>query len=138
MPLNYIPIESLELQDGDYHLFITAYVGRFKLRMLIDTGASKSILTHSAAKKIKARLTKSEYTAAGLGTVSAESWFTTVKTLRIGLLKISNYTFGVLDLSHVNDLYKQLNHPTFDGILGCDLLIQQQMVIDLKKKRLYT
>ncbi len=131
------PIEVLELQEGDFHIFTTVFVGRNKLRLLIDTGASKTILSKTAAKKIKSlRLTHSEHTAAGLGTNEMQSWTTEIKSLRIGKLVIRNYICGVLDLSHVTNIYEQLGLEAFDGVLGCDLLVNHNMVIDFKKKSL--
>jgi hypothetical protein len=132
-----VPIEILELQDGDYHLFLTAYAGRNKLRLLIDTGASKTILSKAFCKKVKTlKLIQSEHTAAGLGTADMQSWFTEIKTFRLGNFQIKNYTCGVLDLSHVTELYRQLHLPDFDGVLGCDILVSHSISIDLKRKLL--
>ncbi len=132
-----VPIEILELQDKDYHLFVIAYVGRNKIRLLIDTGASRTVLSKDFCKKIKSiRLKNSEHSAAGLGTMTMQSWTTQIKTFRIGGIFLKNYSCGVLNLSHVNEVYQQLHLPTFDGILGCDVLVKYQMVIDLKRKQL--
>jgi predicted aspartyl protease len=132
-----VPIEILEIQDGDYHLFITAYAGRNKLRLLIDTGASKTILSKAFCHKTKSlKLQKSEHTAAGLGTADMQSWFTEIKTFRMGTFQMKNYRCGVLDLSHVTELYRRLDLPDFDGVLGCDVLVTHAITIDLKRKQL--
>jgi predicted aspartyl protease len=129
-----VPIEIVALQEGDYHIFTTMYAGRKKLRMLIDTGASKTILTKESAENIKSlKLTVSEHIAAGLGTNNMKSWTTEIKSFRLGKLVVRNYVCGVLDLSHVRHIYEQLGLPFFDGIIGCDFLINNKIIIDLKK-----
>ncbi len=137
MAKHTVPIEILELQDGDYHLFLTAYAGRNKLRLLIDTGASKTILSKAFCKKTKSlKLIQSEHTAAGLGTADMQSWLTEIKTFKLGSFQIKDYACGVLDLSHVTEIYRQLDLPVFDGVLGCDVLVTYKMNLDLKRKLL--
>jgi hypothetical protein len=108
MKKHIVPVEVLELQDGDYHLFISAYVGRKKIRLLIDSGASKTILSKAYCKE----------------------------SFRIGNFKIKNFVCGVLDISHVSEIYSQLQLPPFDGVLGCDILVSYAVTLDLKRKLL--
>jgi predicted aspartyl protease len=137
MKKHIVPVEVLELQDGDYHLFISAYVGRKKIRLLIDSGASKTILSKAYCKEAKTlKLVRSEYKATGLGTIDMESWFTEIKSFRIGNFKIKNFVCGVLDISHVSEIYSQLQLPPFDGVLGCDILVSYAVTLDLKRKLL--
>jgi hypothetical protein len=137
MKKHIVPVEVLELQDGDYHLFISAYVGRKKIRLLIDSGASKTILSKAFCKPIKnLQLLSSGNTATGLGSADMKSWLTKIRTFSLGTFRIQNYTCGVLDLSHVIDIYKRLNLTSFEGILGCDLLVGYHMILDLKRKQL--
>jgi len=39
----------------------------------------------------------------------------------------------LLDLSHVHDAYKSLGLPPFVGVLGSDILMEFEAIIDFKK-----
>ena len=62
------------------------------------------------------------------------SQFTNVKKIKIGELLIENYDVVLLDLSHVNHSYEQANLKTIDGVLGSDILLQYNAIIDYEKK----
>ena len=65
-----------------------------------------------------------------------ESHEVEIKTLGIGKLKIKNYKTILLDLSHVNNSYKQIKIKPIDGVLGSDILHKYKAVIDYGKKKM--
>ena len=58
----------------------------------------------------------------------------TIKKLKIGDLEISDYKTILLDLSHVNNSYEQIGLKQVDGVLGSDILLKYNAVIDYEKK----
>jgi hypothetical protein len=133
-----IPIEVLSLQEEGYHLFVRGRLGEHTLRLLIDTGASKTVLdiTFIAEHFSGYKLEPNEQPATGVGNNAIQSDFTEIKNLRVGDLDIPSYKIAVLDLKHVNETYSLINVTAIHGVIGCDLLVEFAAVIHLKKKEL--
>ncbi|HLC83538.1 MAG TPA: hypothetical protein VJI69_06890, partial [Bacteroidia bacterium] len=72
--------------------------------------------------------------SSGLGTNTMQSEQVTVKKIKIGELEIENYKTILLDLSHVNQSYEQIGLKPVDGVLGSDILLKFNAVIDYEKK----
>jgi len=130
-----INIEIIELEKKNYHLFINIKVNGNDCRLLIDSGASKTvfdaerILRFVKQKKIKANESKS----VGLGIVDMETKVVKLKDLKIGKLFIEKMEVAVLPISHVNATYKLLNIQAIDGVLGSDFLMKYNAVVDYGK-----
>lgn len=133
-----IPLKALSLQEEGFHLFVKAKLGKHSMRLLIDTGASKTVidkkyLTENFPELV---LEANEQLTTGVGTNSIQSEFAAVGLLRMGKLKLKNYKVAVLDLRHVNETYDMIQLPHIDGVLGCDVLVDYHAVIDLDKSEL--
>ncbi len=50
--------------------------------------------------------------------------------MHIGDLHILEFEVAILDLSTINIAYRQLNHPEVLGVLGGDILMAYNSVID--------
>jgi len=133
-----IPIEVLSLQEQGYHLFVKGKLGDQEMRLLIDTGASKTVLDKNFITEhfSELPLEASEHQATGAGTNSIQSEFAEVSGLKIGQLEIASYKIAVLDLKHVNETYSMINVNPIHGVIGSDLLVEFYAVINLKKRLL--
>ena len=127
-----IPIELLTIENDGCHLLIPAFIGRKKARMLIDTGASKTVFDiNRIGNYIQAEnYEENEAKSTGLGTSDMESHTTTIRTFRVGELRLKNHKAILLDLSHVNHSYQLLRIKPIDGVLGSDLMLKYNAVID--------
>ncbi|PID93417.1 MAG: hypothetical protein CSA95_08050 [Bacteroidetes bacterium] len=134
-----IPLEFVPLEEG-YHLMITARVNGKEVRMLIDTGASRTCFDRQRIVQIPAiseeDLEGLEKTGTGLGTNTMESAGAILNTFCIGTLCLSEYPVVVIDMQHVNASYSQLDLPPIDGVIGSELLLQHQAVINYARKHL--
>jgi predicted aspartyl protease len=135
-----IKLELLSIEDDGYHIFTEAIINGKPARLLIDTGASRTVFD---AERIKAflsakrpRLKKIEKLSTGLGTNTMESRAVKLKEFRLGETVINNYSAVVLNIGHVNESYQMLGYPEIDGVLGGDLLHQMKAVIDYRKKEI--
>jgi len=137
-----IPLTLFEIEEDGYHLFINAEVNKKSVRLLIDTGASKTVFDRS---RIIGLLNLDEedpdfgispHLSAGLGTNTMESYLVVLEKLKIGSLEISDFEAVVLDINHVNISYEMLGHAGIDGVLGSDLLNAYNAVIYYKQKKL--
>ena len=113
-------------------------INRKVANVIIDSGASntvfdkKRILKYVSEKKFEVH----DNLSSGLGTNTMQSHFTTLKKIKLGTIEIAEYKTVLLDLSHVNKSYKQVGLEPIDGVLGSDLLLKYNAVIDYEKKKL--
>ena len=133
-----IPFKVLSLDGEGFHLMIKVYINKKVANLIIDTGASKTVLDK---KRIEKYVTEKSFDvhdklSSGLGTNTMESQITTLKKLKIGDIEIEQYQTVLLDLSHVNHSYEQIGLKQIEGVLGSDILLKYKAVIDYPKKEL--
>ncbi len=133
-----IKIEIQSLGDDGYHIFCKLKVNGLKCRALIDTGASKTVLSKSLFKKLKLKEFKltSDNRMTGIQPGTMNTKFVIVDTISIGKLEFINLVSGLIDMKHVDEQYKTLNIQPFQLILGGDILQKGKAVIDYKSKTL--
>lgn len=131
-----IPFKILDIGGEGYHLLVKVYINKKAANLIIDTGASKTVFDKTRIKKFVAQRTfkKHESLSSGLGTNTMKSAQVDVKKIKIGELEIENYKTILLDLSHVNKSYQQVGLKPVDGVLGSDILLKYNAVIDYEKK----
>lgn len=131
-----VPLQIIDLHGDGYHPLVKVMMDNTQYTLVVDTGASKTAFDHfmllqsDAGRAIEA----SERLSAGLGTSSMISATAIIDALDIGDLHISNIEVAVLDLSTINTAYRQLNHPEVLGVLGGDVLMKYNAVIDYEGK----
>ncbi|MGQ0829256.1 MAG: aspartyl protease family protein [Bacteroidota bacterium] len=133
-----IPFEIMEIDGEGFHLLLKMHINDMLADVIIDTGASKTVFdTQRIIRYVKHNnFGKHEKLTTGLGTNSMKSHVTNLEKIRIGELEISNYKTVLLDLSHVNESYRQVGFSPVEGVLGSDILTQYKAVIDYEKKTL--
>lgn len=124
-----------EIEKKNYHLFIQLKIGEKVARLLVDTGASKTVFDSKCvlkfAKKKNMHANKSK--SVGLGTSEVETKIVEINNLKFGSMKVKKMEISVLDLSHVNHSYTELKLPKIDGVLGSDFLMKYNAVINYPK-----
>ncbi|MCS6991767.1 MAG: retroviral-like aspartic protease family protein [Chitinophagales bacterium] len=133
-----IPLEICSLADEGHHFFVNASVNGQSARLLVDTGASRSVFSHSWLKERFPELTieESQGVATGAGTSQLPAGIAWLQQFHLGDLSFTDFPVAVLEMQHVNDAYRQAGLPPIDGVLGCDLLVQLQAVINVRRKTL--
>ena len=133
-----IPVELLFIEDAGYHLLIKARVNGKKALMLIDTGASKTVFDLDKVQKFVSedRFIMLEKLSTGLGTAKMKTHSVLLKKIQLGKFIIPGFETIVIDLSHVNQTYAKLDLPEIDGVLGSDLMLKYNALIDYKNKKL--
>jgi len=133
-----IPI-TIDNIDGDgFHIFMELHIGKSKLRALIDTGASKSVLGKAILPSLKnvKLVSESESQAKGIGEQMLDSTVAKIKKLKIGRLEIEDLYVGVLDLDHITTTYQTIGVEPFDMIVGGDILEHFEAIINYGKSYL--
>lgn len=134
-----IPLEVLELQGDGYHILVDVSLFDQHFKMVVDTGASKTVLDKTTLLQSGIPEEKIENTniiSTGLGTNTMESFLLELPTFEIGKWKVKKFMTAVLDLSAVNYAYEQMNLPPVIGVLGGDILVPYAARIDYQKQTL--
>lgn len=129
-----VPATLISLEDNGFHLLIELIIFGQKSLAVLDTGASRSVFDKTLLDlHFPSIATDPETHATTLFSTSATSEVL-IDRLIIGTrLKIDLYKAIGLDLSTVNETYKQLGHPEIGAIIGGDILVKYQAKIDYKK-----
>jgi hypothetical protein len=134
--ISTIPFKVLNIDNEGFHLLIKLRINRKIAKLIIDTGASKTVFDKSRIEQFvpERNFDVHDKMSSGLGTNTMQSQTTRIKKMTIGEIEIMDYKAVLLDLSHVNQSYQQIGLPTVDGVLGSDILLQYHAVIDYEKK----
>ncbi len=135
MSSHKINITILEIEKKNYHLFVQLTIGKKVARLLLDTGASKTVFDSKRVlkfvKKKNMKVNKSK--SVGLGTSEVETKIVEINNLKFGTLVVKKMEIAVLDLSHVNYSYEEIKLPKIDGVLGSDFLMKYKAIINYPK-----
>ena len=133
-----IPLILVELEDDNYHILIeTQFSDQEFGKWVIDTGASKTVFDFNQDEKYTLsdnQLIDIEST--GIGNVKIETKTGIIANLKIGKIPVSEMHVGLIDLSHLNTLYKQYTNEQIFGLIGSDFLFRNKAVIDYKNLKL--
>ncbi len=133
-----IPFQLLSKHGFGFHLVMKMQVNGKVTKMIIDTGASHTVFdkkrmqTHIKGQK----LTKFSKSTTGVGGTKIDTHHTIIKKMKIGKLEIIEYPGIMLDLSHVNASFVAMGLPEIDGVLGADIFLLFNAIIDYKKRTL--
>jgi hypothetical protein len=138
--MTVIPIEILKIEDAlrdGFHVLCRVHIMDKEFRMLIDTGASQTIFDIKKTKKISQNIPESNnQRITTLGVDNIESKYVLIDNIRIGDIVIENYKTILLDISDLNNHFKNNYFPEIDGIIGGDILMKYNAIIDYKKRTL--
>lgn len=130
-----IPFQIIELEHQSYHIVIDGKIDTIDLTLIVDTGASRTIIDKRYADKlVKLDFGTENPIATGL---SAEQ--IPVELFNIPMLSLEGVIFEnvpslTADLTAINDIYISLTGKPIGGLIGCDFLLQRVKGIDLKRK----
>ena len=129
-----VPLQIIDLHEDGFHPLVSISVYGKPFTLVLDTGASKTAFDQETLSAEGINLTASDSLSTGLGTNSMTSFTPILNDLYSGELQVSEFEVAVLDLSTINIAYRQLNHPEVLGVLGGDILMKYEAVIDYGKK----
>ena len=133
--ITHIPIENILIKDDGFHLLIKAKLNGKVARLLIDTGASRTVFDLKQIQHFVTDEIFEEYDklTTGLGTDSMPTSIVTIKRFKIGELTLRDFSTVLLDLKHLNGTYNKLGHDSIDGVLGNDILVTHKAIINYRK-----
>lgn len=135
--MHKIKLELIKIEGNGYHLGFEAKINGITGFLLLDTGASKTVLDKNQSDLFNIKnLELLDEKSTGLGTNTMEIHAAQVDLFELGSKKIENITLAILDLNHVNETYEKLGLKKIQGVLGSDLLYEFKGIINFAKLEL--
>jgi predicted aspartyl protease len=133
-----IPFEFVSIQDDGVHLVLQAEMNNTPCRLLIDTGASRTVFDQNRIEQFveNPEMEENEQRSTGLGTNEMKSHIIQIEKLEIGDLCLKDYTSVVIDMVHINQSFELFGLEVIDGVIGGDILLEYKAEIDYRKKEL--
>ncbi|GGH14929.1 aspartyl protease family protein [Mucilaginibacter phyllosphaerae] len=131
-----VPLHIIDLHGDGFHPVLDIMVFGKPFKVVLDTGASRTAFDHDLLVQAneQAAIVASERLSTGLGTNTMQSSTAVIENIRMGEMLIPELEVAVLDLSTINIAYREMGHPEVLGVLGSDILMKYNAVIDFGKK----
>lgn len=119
------------------HFELEAAVNGQPARLLLDTGASHTVLATPSAVRLGLQTTASAERAGGVGAADHATETAVVDELRLGAVRLRAVAVWTFDLEHVNCALAARGGAPIDGAVGGDVLRPAEAVIDYARATLY-
>ena len=119
------------------HLLIKATVNGVKGNFILDTGASNSCVGFESIELFQLNAGKSKTKASGAGASGMLTQLAKNNLLQLGTWKKNDFSLVIFDLSHVNAALEEHKVKPVHGIIGADILLLGEGIIDYFNKYLY-
>jgi len=132
-----IPLQIIELENDNFHILIEgSFYDGTTANWIIDTGASKTVLDSNLNQFYEGVESDNEedYQSAGINQGMLDTTVGLIDRLQLGDLEISNLKVALIDLKHVNEIYEKYTRYKIAGLIGGDILMNYQCVIDYENK----
>lgn len=125
-----VRVAEMPLRTSHHLLLVTAGIKDEPVRLLVDTGAERTVLTEAAVARLGLSRDAHRTRSVGVGGVSA-SWDARVPGIVLGgvLFPIKHVAVGRFQMGH-------LSFPGVDGLLGADILLAFDLDLDIPDHRL--
>lgn len=132
-----IPFQIVELEYQSYHIVIDGEIEDVAVTLIIDTGASRTIIDKSLVGTMeKLSLGAENPIATGFSAEQIPVELYNISSLTLEGVPFENIQVLTADLKAINEVYANLTGKTIGGLIGCDFLLTKVKSIDFKKKYL--
>ena len=119
------------------HLLIKVKVNGVIGNFILDTGASNTCIGFDSIEKYNLNALHHTNAAATASSTTMPTKIAKDNCLQIGSWKQLSITCILFDLSHVNEALSQQKIKPVDGIIGADVLLKRNAIIDYPNQYLY-
>ncbi len=125
--LGYVSVPLRRTPVG--HLELDATVNGKPARLLVDTGASATVINKTSAERWGLQCRDNPGTAIGCG-FAAPTETARLEELKLADLEIGDVDVAVVDLSQINAGLEQAKAQPIDGIIGSKLMIERNGIVE--------
>lgn len=130
--------EKIQMEkEKSGHLHLKGKINGVNANFILDTGAGLTIIETKRKNKFKMESKAAESTGTGAGGANLRMENSGKNTIEIGSIKLENHPLTLMNLNHVNNAFISLGIKETDGILGADILSNQEAIIDYNNLILY-
>jgi predicted aspartyl protease len=119
------------------HLLVKASINGTSGNFILDTGASNSCVGFESIALFGLTAGKSKTKAAGAGATGMLTQLSKNNTLKLGRWMTTDFYLVIFDMTHVNIALQQYKVKPVQGILGADILLDGEAIIDYANQCLY-
>ena len=119
------------------HFELDAKVNGLPARMLLDTGASHTVLATPSAERLGLVTAPAAQRAGGVGAADFATESAVIEELALGDVRLERVAVWTFDFGHVNRALETRGGAAVDGAIGGDLLRPAEAVIDYARATLY-
>jgi predicted aspartyl protease len=132
MSTHPIPLRIIDLNGKGCHIMCNAYIDGYKMNLIIDTGASLTVLDKNRLQKINParKMERCQDSFSGIGTSKVETFTTIIEEIIFDGFSLNQLHVMVIDLSAINAVYSSLDLDRADGVIGGELLRKLKARID--------
>jgi hypothetical protein len=133
-----IPLEIVELDDTSFHLFVEGFVNGQKCHFIIDTGASKTVFALNQIQHLllESPISQPDIQSAGITAASMDSHTGIISKFTMGNFVFLDMPIILIDLSSIDELYRNFSEKTIWGLIGSDFLLTYKAKLDYGNKTL--
>lgn len=119
------------------HLLVKATINSISGNFILDTGASNSCVGFESVELFQLKAGNSKTRAAGAGATGMYTQVAKNNTLSLGRWKTAEFHLVIFDMTHVNEALQHYKVKPVQGILGADILLEGEAIIDYANQCLY-
>ncbi|MFM2213836.1 MAG: hypothetical protein RL427_1099 [Bacteroidota bacterium] len=119
------------------HLLVKASINGTSGNFILDTGASNSCVGFESIALFGLTAGKSKTKAAGAGATGMLTQLAKNNRLKLGRWTTTDFHLVIFDMTHVNIALQQYKVKPVQGILGADILLDGEAIIDYANQCLY-
>ena len=128
-----IPFTVKEIEHASYHPLVTGFIGDNQVNLILDTGASRTVLSSHLTESFgKVECHNEEAFAAGINAQRMEVEQVVLPSIVLGDKEFTDMTVFSTDLQAVSSLYEQMAGIKIDGLLGSDFLVAYDAMINFQ------
>jgi len=125
-----IPFEVIELENCSFHILIKVEVNGIQGDMIIDTGASVTVIDEKIFPDNSDKPASIKMQANSLSGQINNTRIIKVQSFKSGKLNIKEMQLITIDLDYVNDVYQKHLNRQIIGLLGCDFCVRHRVIIN--------
>lgn len=120
------------------HLELDAIVDGFHARMLVDTGAGVTVIDRASAERwaVSGESCGETAVAGCVGDIGGVD-DATIQKLELAGLELTDVDVKIMDLSQINAGLEKAKAKRIDGIIGSDLMVSREAVIEYANHRMH-